>query len=149
MLHALCRSGIETYIDDGIPKGDDISQALIQAIENSSISVVIFSENYASSKWCLNELTEILRCKQHQKQHVVPIFCQVDPAHVRKQMGAYEEAFAQHLKNYPEKIDGWIYVSIHIKQILDLVKKDWNERNGFLLFFIQWFENFTILSLSH
>ncbi|KAI9079883.1 hypothetical protein K1719_038129 [Acacia pycnantha] len=121
---ALCRSGIETYIDDEILKGDDISQSLIQAIENSSISVVIFSENYASSKWCLNELTEILRCKQHQKQHVVPVFYQVDPSHVRNQRGPYEEAFAQHLKKNPEKVNQWRQALFEIAS-----SAGWDSRN--------------------
>ena len=105
-LHtAFCLKRIETFIDYEIPKGDDISQSLIQAIEDSSLSVIIFSENYASSNWCLNELVEILRCKDQKGQLVVPIFYQVDPSHVRHQRGAYEEAFAQHLKKNPDKVD--------------------------------------------
>ncbi|KAI9071083.1 hypothetical protein K1719_046958 [Acacia pycnantha] len=49
-LHtALCMSGIRTYRDCELPKGDHISQSLIQAIEDSSISVLILSENYAFS----------------------------------------------------------------------------------------------------
>ncbi|KAK4269175.1 hypothetical protein QN277_022367 [Acacia crassicarpa] len=107
-LHtALCLKGIETFIDYDLPKGDDISQSLIQAIQDSSLSVIIFSKNYASSKWCLNELIEILRCKEELGQLVVPIFFQVDPSHVRKQEGAYKEAFAQHLEKNPDKVDEW------------------------------------------
>ncbi|KAK4269174.1 hypothetical protein QN277_022366 [Acacia crassicarpa] len=107
-LHTtLCLKGIDTFIDYEPPKGDDISQSLIQAIQDSSLSVIVFSENYASSKWCLNELIEILRCKKEKGQLVVPIFYQVDPSHVRRQSGAYEEAFAQHLKKNPDKVDEW------------------------------------------
>ncbi|KAK4269183.1 hypothetical protein QN277_022374 [Acacia crassicarpa] len=106
-LHtALLLKGIETFIDYDLPKGNDISQSLIQAIQDSSLSVIVFSENYASSKWCLNELIEILRCKE-KGQLVVPIFYQVDPSHVRHQRGAYEEAFAQHLKKNPDKVAEW------------------------------------------
>ncbi|KAI9107328.1 hypothetical protein K1719_021716 [Acacia pycnantha] len=107
-LHsALCLKGIETFINYELPKGDGISQSLIQAIENSSLSVIIFSKNYASSKWCLNELIEILHHKKEKGQLVVPIFYQVDPSHVRHQRGAYGEAFAQHLKENPDKVDEW------------------------------------------
>ncbi|KAI9101468.1 hypothetical protein K1719_023950 [Acacia pycnantha] len=108
-LHtALCMNGIRTYIDYELPKGDDISQSLVQAIEDSSISVVIFSENYASSKWCLNELVEILECKEVQEQRVIPIFYQVDPSHVRNQKGTYQEAFAKHFtQQNPEKVNKW------------------------------------------
>ncbi|KAK4269588.1 hypothetical protein QN277_022726 [Acacia crassicarpa] len=107
-LHtALCLKGIETFVDYRLPKGDDISQSLIQAIEDSFLSVIVFSKNYASSKWCLNELIEILRCKKEKGKLVVPIFYEVDPSHVRHQRGAYEEAFAQHLKKNPDKVDEW------------------------------------------
>ncbi|KAK4255806.1 hypothetical protein QN277_008754 [Acacia crassicarpa] len=107
-LHeALRLKGIEVFIDDELPKGDDISQSLVQAIQDSSLSVIVFSKNYASSKWCLNELIEILRCKEEQGQLVVPVFYKVDPSHVRHQRGAYEEAFAQHLKKNPDKVDEW------------------------------------------
>ncbi|XP_054780010.1 disease resistance protein RPV1-like [Prosopis cineraria] len=108
-LHtALCQRGIRTYIDYELPKGDDISQALIRAIEDSSISLVIFSENYASSKWCLNELVKILECKEIQGQLVIPIFYQVDPSHVRNQTGTYQEAFANHSTQNPsEKVNKW------------------------------------------
>ncbi|KAK4269160.1 hypothetical protein QN277_022352 [Acacia crassicarpa] len=107
-LHtALCLKGIETFIDYELPKGDDISPSLIQAIQDSSLSAIVFSENYASSKWCLNELIEILRCKEEQGQLVVPIFYQVDPSHVRHQRGAYAKAFAQHLKENPDNVDEW------------------------------------------
>ncbi|XP_028778374.1 disease resistance protein ADR2-like [Neltuma alba] len=107
-LHtALCLRDIEIYIDYKLPKGNDISQSLIEAIQDSSISVVVFSQNYASSKWCLNELLQILRCKQQQAQIVVPIFYEIDPSHVRKQRGAYEKAFAEHLEKNPEKVEEW------------------------------------------
>ncbi|KAI9087300.1 hypothetical protein K1719_030770 [Acacia pycnantha] len=107
-LHtALCLKGIETFVDYRLPKGDDIFQSLIQAIEDSSLSVIVFSKNYASSKWCLNELIEILRCKKEKGKLVVPIFYEVDPSHVRHQRGAYEKAFAQHLKKNPNKVDEW------------------------------------------
>ncbi|KAK4269171.1 hypothetical protein QN277_022363 [Acacia crassicarpa] len=107
-LHtALCLKGIETFIDYELPKGDDISQSLTQAIQDSSLSVIVFSKNYASSKWCLNELIEILHCKQHQKQYVIPIFYNVDPSHVRHQRGTYEKAFEEHLKKHPDKVDKW------------------------------------------
>nr|KYP71672.1 TMV resistance protein N [Cajanus cajan] len=82
-----------TYIDEQLEKGDEISPALIKAIKDSHVSVVVFSENYASSKWCLGELIMILDCKKDQGQIVIPIFYDIDPSHVRKQTGSYEQAF--------------------------------------------------------
>ncbi|CAL9023705.1 unnamed protein product [Prunus brigantina] len=89
-LHAaLLRKKIETYMDRRLDKGDDIEPALLEAIEKSKISVVIFSKNYASSTWCLKELVHILRCKERYGQIVIPIFYGIDPSHVRKQQGTY------------------------------------------------------------
>ncbi|XP_020202688.1 putative disease resistance protein At4g11170 [Cajanus cajan] len=96
LYEALKQKKIETYIDYHLEKGDEISTALIEAIENSHISIVIFSENYASSKWCLSELSKILECKKEKGQIVIPVFYNLDPSHVRKQTGSYEQAFGKH-----------------------------------------------------
>ena len=96
-LHeALTQKKVETYIDYQLEKGDEISSSLIKAIEDSHVSVIIFSENYASSKWCLAELSKILECKKDHGQIVIPVFYNIDPSHVRRQTGSYEQAFAKH-----------------------------------------------------
>nr|KYP56814.1 TMV resistance protein N [Cajanus cajan] len=96
-LHeALKQKKVETFIDYELKKGDEISPALINAIEDSHVSIVILSENYASSKWCLEELSKILECRKKQGQMVIPVFYNIDPSHVRKQTGSYEQAFAKH-----------------------------------------------------
>ena len=72
---ALRNKGIKTYMDeDTLPKGDEISAALLKAIDESKLSAIVLSENYALSSWCLNELNHILRCKEKTNQLVVPIF---------------------------------------------------------------------------
>jgi hypothetical protein len=105
---ALKRSGVRTFIDDSeLEKGDEISSTLIKAIKESDASIVIFSKDYASSKWCLNELVKILECKKDNGQIVIPIFYEIDPSHVRKQIGSYGQAFAKHerdLKHNKERL---------------------------------------------
>ncbi|XP_009799386.1 disease resistance protein RUN1-like isoform X1 [Nicotiana sylvestris] len=89
--------GVKTFIDDEeLRKGDVISRELEKAIEESRISIIVFSRNYASSSWCLNELVKILECKEKLKQMVLPIFYDVDPSEVRKQTGLFGEALAKH-----------------------------------------------------
>ncbi|KAL2342233.1 hypothetical protein Fmac_010173 [Flemingia macrophylla] len=102
---ALNKEKIKTFIDDQLEKGDEISPALIKAIENSCISIVIFSKNYAFSKWCLNELNKIMECKRAQDQIVMPVFYDIDPSHVRKQIEGYEGAFEKHKED--SRCDQW------------------------------------------
>jgi len=111
LYDALSRKKVETFIDNNeLQKGDEISPALLKAIEQSHASIVIFSENYASSRWCLNELKKILECKQYMEQIVIPVFYNIDPSHVRKQTGSYKQAFAKHkrdLKHNNDKLEKW------------------------------------------
>ncbi|KAH9783041.1 Disease resistance-like protein DSC1 [Citrus sinensis] len=110
-LHAaLCRKKIKTFIDEELNRGDEISPAILKAIEGSKITVIIFSKNYASSKWCLDELVKILECHKMNSQMVVPVFYRIDPSDVRKQSGRFKDAFVKHEKQFkdmPEKIQIW------------------------------------------
>ncbi|PON79159.1 TIR domain containing protein [Trema orientale] len=74
---------------------------------NPSISVVIFSENYAFSSWCLDELLHILECKKTYGQIVVPVFYNIDPSHIRNQPDNYAAAFARLEERFQDKVQGW------------------------------------------
>ena len=105
-LHAaLCQKGINTFKDNQLRRGEKISPALLQAIEESRCSIIIFSENYASSSWCLDELTRILECVKMRRQTALPVFHNVDPSHVRKQEGSFAKAFAKHEQVYKDKME--------------------------------------------
>ena len=71
------------------------------------ISVVVFSENYAYSKWCLDELDKIMQCSREKGQKVLPIFYHVDPSDVRKQTGSFGEAFARYGNGTEERVLRW------------------------------------------
>ncbi|MCH95106.1 TMV resistance protein N, partial [Trifolium medium] len=66
--------------DDGIQRGDQISVSLLQAIGQSSISIVVLSRNYANSKWCMLELERIVEISRTIGMVVVPVFYEVDPS---------------------------------------------------------------------
>ncbi|KAJ9687376.1 hypothetical protein PVL29_016029 [Vitis rotundifolia] len=110
-LHeALRRNGINTFMDDRLRRGEQISSALLQAIEESRFSIIIFSERYASSSWCLNELTKIHECVEVGGHTAFPVFYNVDPSDVRKQTGSYGVAFTKHEQLYRdnmEKVRKW------------------------------------------
>ncbi|KAL6128934.1 hypothetical protein ACLB2K_072287 [Fragaria x ananassa] len=102
-LHrALERETLQVYIDKhDLEKGDNLSN-LLKAIDGSKLSIVVFSENYATSTWCLKELVQILKCKKDQNQIVMPVFYKVDPSHIRKQTGSFGEALTKHESNRKE-----------------------------------------------
>ncbi|KAJ9687292.1 hypothetical protein PVL29_015969 [Vitis rotundifolia] len=104
---ALGRRGIRTFRDDKLRRGEAIATELLKAIEESRSSVIVFSENYARSRWCLDELVKIMECHKDLGHAVFPIFCHVDPSHVRKQEGSFGEAFAGYEENWKDKIPRW------------------------------------------
>ncbi|CAJ2651391.1 unnamed protein product [Trifolium pratense] len=110
-LYVALSKYFRTFIDQKeLEKGDEISSALPKAIEEAYVSVVVFSENYASSKWCLNELVKILECKKDQGQIVIPVFYEVNPSDVRNQRGSYGQAFEKHeqdLRHSKDKLQKW------------------------------------------
>ena len=111
LYNALVQTGIHTFLDDEeLRRGHDISSGLLKAIEESRISIIVFSRNYSNSRWCLDELVKILECKRNLGQLVLPIFYDVDPSDVRKQTGSFAEAFASHEKRFVdqmEKVKRW------------------------------------------
>ncbi|CAN6566814.1 unnamed protein product [Malus baccata var. baccata] len=107
---ALISAGYRTFRDDNeLETGEDIKSGLKQAIQMSRTSVIVFSKDYASSRWCLNELVEIVDHKRTSSDHVViPVFYDVDPSDVRKQTGSIAEAFARHRKTEPpDMMERW------------------------------------------
>ncbi|GKE13293.1 Toll/interleukin-1 receptor domain-containing protein [Tanacetum coccineum] len=96
---ALQQKSIHTYKDDErIKKGRTISDELIKAIEDSKFYIIVFSKNYASSSWCLQELVKIMECEKMTEHAAYPVFYDVEPTHVRKQSGPVEKAFSKHEK---------------------------------------------------
>ena len=79
LYQVLCDNGFNTFIDDNLQKGKEISAELLKTIESSMILIIVLSENYASSTWCLDEIVKILECKNNCKL-VLPIFYKVDPS---------------------------------------------------------------------
>ncbi|XP_031267568.1 TMV resistance protein N-like [Pistacia vera] len=104
---ALCQQNIATFIDNELIRGYPIAHSLSNTIEQSKISVVIFSEKYASSRWCLKELEDILACNG---PIVIPVFYHVAPSDVRNQTGSFGRAFSkleERFKDDSEMLQRW------------------------------------------
>ncbi|XP_068317313.1 disease resistance protein RPV1-like [Pyrus communis] len=105
LCRALRQKGINTFMDNCLSRGEEISTALLKAIEESRISVIVFSENYASSMWCLDELVKILDCEKSNQQTVIPVFYKVSPSDVRDQKGCFGDGLAGLECNYKDNVD--------------------------------------------
>ncbi|XP_062020850.1 disease resistance protein RUN1-like [Rosa rugosa] len=101
LYSALEKKGIKTFMDNKLDRGEEISRSLLDTIERSKIAIVVFSENFAFSRWCLDELVKILQCKLKQ-QIVRVVFYKVQPCHVRSQTESFGEALADHEKRFKE-----------------------------------------------
>ncbi|KAL3727290.1 hypothetical protein ACJRO7_032084 [Eucalyptus globulus] len=102
--------GIRVFMDDNEPRlGERLSEELMQAISNSNILIPIISENYASDKWCLQELVCMMECLKQRGHRVCPIFYKVKVAEVRYQQGRFEEAFRNYERRRfdPEVVAKW------------------------------------------
>ncbi|KAK2434580.1 disease resistance protein RUN1 [Trifolium repens] len=121
LFSALEDKGVSVFRDDtNLPKGGSIGPELLCAIEDSQVFVVIFSKNYASSTWCLQELEKICECVQVPGKHILPVFYDVDPSEVGKQSGIYGEAFVEHERRFQqdyEMVQRWRKALTKVRKI--------------------------------
>ncbi|KAJ9560429.1 hypothetical protein OSB04_005589 [Centaurea solstitialis] len=134
-LHkALVNANITTFFDDEeIETGQDLKPELESAIKASRASIIVLSQNYASSTWCLDELVLILDQKRTSRHMVIPIFYHVEPTDVRKQQCSFGIAMEKHKQRMEaetnveekvklgEKIDKWKKALV---QVANLKGKD-------------------------
>ncbi|KAF7850755.1 hypothetical protein BT93_L5048 [Corymbia citriodora subsp. variegata] len=110
LYHNLINAGVRVFRDeDELQEGKVIGENLLHAINNSILYIPIFSQNYASSKWCLRELA--LRVdnvsKSDDKKSIFPIFLDVEPEDVKLKTPLYNTAFLDHEKNFPNEVEDW------------------------------------------
>ncbi|XP_021810909.1 TMV resistance protein N-like [Prunus avium] len=100
---------IKTFKDNrDLERGTSISPELLRAIEESQLAIIVLSPNYASSTWCLDELTKVVECME-ARDTILPIFYGVDPSQVRNQTGSFAEAFTEHKEKLitKKKVEQW------------------------------------------
>lgn len=133
LYHALHQKGIKTFMDNQVIKrGQQISPTIFEAIQDSSIAIVVFSKSYASSKWCLQELVKIIACYRDNGLVVIPVFYKVDPSEVRNHTGNYGQHLAMHEEKMKEEVRSW---RLALRDASNLA--GWTFRDGYVssLFF--------------
>ncbi|TYH00546.1 hypothetical protein ES288_A10G286500v1 [Gossypium darwinii] len=108
LLKALKDKGMNVFFDEEtLEKGEQLSQALSRAIAAANLSIIVLSVDYASSKSCLAELSDIMHRQDTQGHIVLPIFYHVDPSHVRNLGGSFKTSFDGHESNRLPLVQRW------------------------------------------
>ena len=102
---ALIRGGVNVFVDQPLYRG---LESLFEVIEESSVALVILSERYTESEWCLNELVEIMERVKQGKLIAIPIFYKLNPSQVRRLDGDFGSKL-WHLAKHTEfdKLKRW------------------------------------------
>ncbi|EOA13517.1 hypothetical protein CARUB_v10026583mg [Capsella rubella] len=100
LVTALRKGNINVYIDEDEERGKKLT-TLFERIRESEIVLVIFSEGYTESKWCLDELVEITERVEQEKLRVIPIFYKLDIAVVKH----FQGKFGDQLKDLVSRCD--------------------------------------------
>nr|AHN95344.1 DM2G [Arabidopsis thaliana] len=108
IMESFRRKGIDTFIDNNIERSKSIGPELKKAIKGSKIAIVLLSRKYASSSWCLDELAEIMICREVLGQIVMTIFYEVEPTDIKKQTGEFGKAFTKTCRGKTkEHVERW------------------------------------------
>ncbi|KAI5318461.1 hypothetical protein L3X38_038169 [Prunus dulcis] len=151
LYNTLMQKGIHIFRDDEqLDSGEPIS-TLLKAIEESQISVVILSKNYATSTWCLDELATMVELAANTKSRLIlPVFYDVTPSEVREQTGEhFKEVFAQHDKDFkgePGKVTRWKESLRYAREVITkIVERIFAELNNTNLTFLNDLKDFIVL----
>ncbi|XP_039156001.1 TMV resistance protein N-like [Eucalyptus grandis] len=117
-------AGIRVFRDDDeLQVSQRINEELPRAIESSRIYMPILSRNYASSKWCLIELTKMvtMASKSDSTKEILPIYLHVNLDDVKLKTPLYHDSFVQHERNFgADQVKVWRYGKL-IKEIVQEV----------------------------
>jgi hypothetical protein len=103
---ALRRDGFRPFLDaKSIGQGRHVFISIDTALKGACVHVAVFSKRYAESKYCLNELCDMLR----SDQVILPVFYGVNPEDLRWiDNGPFKDGFRKHLqRGRSEEILKW------------------------------------------
>ncbi|CAN8325678.1 unnamed protein product [Cochlearia groenlandica] len=80
------RRDVNFYIDENETRGSLLA-VLFDRIKESSVALVLFSDKYPESRWCLDELVEIKKQMETGSLVVYPVFYKVKPDCIKTQSG--------------------------------------------------------------
>ncbi|XP_027906300.1 protein SUPPRESSOR OF npr1-1, CONSTITUTIVE 1-like isoform X3 [Vigna unguiculata] len=88
---ALSAVGLTTLLHyENAVKSTHIQQPILNLCR---VVIVVFTKTYSQSAWCLHQLQQIIQWHQTYCRHVLPVYYEIQPSHVRIQQGDFGMAF--------------------------------------------------------
>jgi len=101
----------------------------MKANEGSNVAIIIFSEDYTSSRWCLEEVVKIMECMEQKNLTTLLVFCKVEPKEVREDRKSYQIDMAKHeskFKKDSKKVKKWKEYLLNVVNL-----SEWHLNDGF------------------
>ncbi|KAK7349907.1 hypothetical protein VNO77_07757 [Canavalia gladiata] len=98
---ALANAGVSVYWHQDMLIRDVADP--LSSIQESRICIIVFSEMYAQSIRCLEQLKQIMEYRRTQGLMIVPVFYEIEPSDVRRQTGTFGKAF----EDLTDKVMSW------------------------------------------
>ncbi|KAG0601555.1 hypothetical protein M758_11G121100 [Ceratodon purpureus] len=92
------------FVDMSLKEGEATFEEIKKAIQTTRVHLAIFSPGYAESKFCLEELVDMLECREKNPETVtfIPCFFDVKPKDLRNThiyRAPFHDAFQRHEDN--------------------------------------------------
>ncbi|CAL1363854.1 unnamed protein product [Linum trigynum] len=106
LMAALSDKKIKVFIDTMLRKTESIDE-LLSVLQRSTLSIVIFSEKFADSPWCLDEVATIVQSIEIFGHRALPVFYKVGWTDVAGDSGRYSAIIDEELKASSEDSKRW------------------------------------------
>ncbi|KAL3746451.1 hypothetical protein ACJRO7_015414 [Eucalyptus globulus] len=110
LYRSMVRAGIRVFLDsEELEYGEEISEVL-KAVNEAQICIPIFSQNFASSSWCLREVAHMIECssESNQTKEIIPIFYDVKADDVKLKTDLFKKAIRKHKKKVgKDELERW------------------------------------------
>lgn len=106
LYEALVAAGFLPFMDKvELRGGDELDSMIQQGITNSMSAIIVFSKDYTSSRYCLDELVSILEQRRRvgSSYFIIPILYDVQAKEVKYQLGQFGAALQRHERRHGEE----------------------------------------------